>query len=339
MKTDRKLEILALICDEYIRTGEPIGSKAIAEKLDISSATVRNDFVGLTELGYLEQPHTSAGRVPTHQGFRLYINQLLRPKPLTAKEKKTIDDRLKQVNFAGQADLETALEVLSDVTGLAAVGEMNGQNFSVITKAEVIPAGHRMYVLLVVTSGGDAKNKVCRLEFDITDEQLSAFAEIVRHEIVGKDAAELDDETISKIALSLTGYMASLSPLLYAVRDIGGEFVNRSAKLSGETKLLAFPGVDGGELVNFVRHTDAIKGILENAFDNVNVLFGSEGDTFTVTNSSMLTRKYKGAALGVIGPMRIDYAKAIAYMDYFSKSIERMISDNMERNDDEQEEK
>ena len=150
----RKLDILKLVVDRYIRTGEPVGSKAIADALEysVSSATIRNDMAALEQLGYLEQPHTSAGRIPSYRGYRYYI-----------------------ANLMTRELISNATDLLAQITDCAIVSTTNRMDFSVITRIEVIPAGRRLYALLMITSGGAVENRVCRLEFDLTDEQVAFF--------------------------------------------------------------------------------------------------------------------------------------------------------------------
>ena len=178
---DRKLLVLSTIVNEYIRTGEPVGSKTIIanSKINVSSATVRNDMAALEKLGLLEQPHTSAGRIPTYLGYRLYIERLMHPHVLSAKEKREIDEQLTQNGITAENVVDNAVQVLSDLTQLTVVNSNNMPHFSVITRVEVIPAGRRLYALLIITSTGAIKNKICRLEFDLTNEQLGFFAEFV----------------------------------------------------------------------------------------------------------------------------------------------------------------
>ena len=171
----RKRAILQIVVDEYIRVGDPVGSKLVQQKLEIdgtsvSSATVRNDMAALEKQGYLEQPHTSAGRVPTYQGYRYYIDELMQPQQITDEERDLIDSMIGRDSCTADAVIENAVSVLSDLTGLTAVNTGTLPQISVITKVEVIPAGHKVYALLMITSMGSVKNKMCRLEFDIGDD-------------------------------------------------------------------------------------------------------------------------------------------------------------------------
>ncbi|MBC5788364.1 MULTISPECIES: heat-inducible transcriptional repressor HrcA [Clostridiaceae] len=333
---DRRLKILQIVVDSYIRTGEPIGSKTVAALMnnEVSSATIRNDMAMLERLGFLEQPHTSAGRIPTYLGYRIYINKLMRPSGLSEEEKHRIDTMLQREKTSPHAVVENALEALAEVTGCAAVNTSNLPKFSVITKVEVVPAGRKLYALLMITSTGEIKNKICRLEFDLNQEQLSFFENLVKHELLGKNVEQLTPVTMQNMAVALGSYMLSLSPLLYAIYELSDEISRQQVEMKGERNLLRCRDFDAGELIHFINTKNEIGKILSSAFDGINVVFGKETDTFTITNSSLILSKYGSdhpmGSFGVIGPIRLDYSKIIPYMEYFSESVSRIIDNMME---------
>lgn len=334
---ERKLSILAAVVNEYIKTGEPVGSKTIllTSGMNVSSATVRNDMAALEKMGFLEQPHTSAGRIPTYYGYRMYIEKLMRPHPLSSSEKREIDKRLLAGGATAESVLENAAELLSDATGLAVVNADNLLQFSVITRVEVVPAGRKLYALLMITSTGSVKNKLCRLEFELSAEQMQFFARFVNEHLNGINVEKLTPAMLQNMAIALGGYMISLSPLLYAVYELGEEFVRSNVHVRGEQKLLNAAGIDSGEIIRFISGRQELSKLLIGAMSGLQVLFGKEDDVFAVTNSSMILTPYQvgqeqGGSMGVIGPLRLDYETVIPYMQYFSESVTRLLSDMIE---------
>ena len=154
---ERKLKVLRAVVDEYITTGEPVGSKALMKYINASSATIRNEVAELEKQGYLEQPHTSAGRVPTYIGYRLYIDSLLTTSPLTDEEVSMLDEYFPDDVTSEEDLVNAATMALAELTNCAAVVSNQAPRFSVISKVEVIPTGKRLYVLLMVTSSGTIK--------------------------------------------------------------------------------------------------------------------------------------------------------------------------------------
>ena len=329
---DRKRRILTAVIDSYIVTGEPVGSKAIAALPDIrvSPATIRNDMAVLEQLGYLEQPHTSAGRIPTYSGYRLYIDELMSAKALSDEEKQMLDDCLDVEVPTADALIESASKALAELTHCATVVKNVAPKFSVITKVEVIPTGRRMYVLLMVTSSGNIKNKVCRLECDLTNEQMEFFSRYMAENLQGVSIDELDESIIEKLVAAMGTYMVTLAPLLQGVCELAEGFRDNEIKVQGEKNLLARQDIDTEQIVRFIENrNEAIKNMLDDSFGDLQVVFGEDGG-FIIENSSMIVSKIKkdgrtAGSLGVIGPMRLDYAKVIPYIEYLTERITNLI--------------
>jgi heat-inducible transcriptional repressor len=338
---ERSHKILEAIIDEYIRTGEPVGSKLLTEKLNfsVSSATVRNEMASLEQLGYLDHPHTSAGRIPTVKGYRLYIERLVPENQtlLSDEDKRVIDSALENARRRDDTDdaiIESASRALAELTKCAVVSTSNTGRFSVITKVEVIPTGKRMYVLLLITSGGGIKNRVCRLSFDLTHEQLDFFTGFVNENIAGLNLESVSEEFIERMGEALGSYMISLSPLLKVVADLSGEMAESRVNFEGESNLIAFEDFQKNEVLSILQNRNAFTELLDNAFSGINVLFGDEerGDTFTVSNSGLIAGSFlkhgkTAGSFGVIGPMRLDYKKLIPFIEYFAVRVTGLLSE------------
>ncbi len=337
MLDERKRRILAAVVDAYIVTGEPVGSKTIAALPDIrvSPATIRNDMAVLEQLGYLEQPHTSAGRIPTYSGYRLYIDELMCEKALSDEEKRLLDESLDVEAPTADALIESASKALAELTHCAAVVKNVAPKFSVITKVEVIPTGRRMYVLLMVTSSGNIKNKVCRLEFDLTDEQMEFFTKYMSENLRGVSVEDFDDKELERLVSAMGAYMVTLAPLLKGVLELAENFRENEILVQGEKNLLARRDVSSEQIVRFIENkNEALKFLLDDSFGDLQVMFGEDGG-FVIENSSMIISKIKqdgktAGSLGLIGPLRLDYAKVIPYIEYLTDRITNIISEDDE---------
>lgn len=329
---ERKWQVLTAVVDEYIKTGEPVGSKVVLQQLSIkvSSATVRNDMSALEQSGFLEQPHTSAGRVPTYLGYRYYIENLMAVPQLTKEEKQLIDEKLRNNDFTPDSIVENAVNVLSELTELTVVSKNTLPQFSMITHVEIIPAGRRLYALLIITSSGTIKNKICRIEFDITNEQLVYFGEFISENLTGMNLDDLTPDMLSNLATALGGYMMTLSPLLNALYSLSEEMTQVDIHLQGEQKLIT-SGVNASEVVDFIAKKNELDILLSSAFDGISVVFGKENESFTITNTSMILSPYSLnnenlGSLGVIGPIRLDYSKVFSHIDYVTKSMTDLLA-------------
>ncbi len=330
---ERKLKILAAIVDEYVRTGEPVGSKAISklEHINVSAATIRNDMAALEQMGYLEQPHTSAGRVPTFMGYRLYIDELMTLPELPDSEKERLDEMLGSKDTPEELLIQNAAAALTELTHCAAVVTNSAPRFSVISKVEVIPTGKRLYVILLITSNGSIKNKACRLEFDLSHEQLEFFTHYIEENLNGVSVEELSEEMFDKMVAAVSAYMISLSPLVKGISELSEDLRQQELTLKGGEKLLSRDDLDKMEVVKFIENKKGLSDLLEGAFSGIQVKFGSENDSFAIGNSSLIVSKYRkggkeAGSLGVIGPMRVDYKKIIPYVDYLTQKISYLMS-------------
>lgn len=333
---ERKLKILAAVVDEYIRTGEPVGSKVISQIPDIkvSSATIRNDMSALEQAGYLEQPHTSAGRIPTFAGYRLYIDKFVTSSELPIEERQRLDNMLEENEaFTEETIIQNAVTALAELTKCTAVAANSSPKFSVISKVEVIPTGKRLYVILLITSNGSIKNKACRLEFDLNHEQLDFFAHYIEENLHGVSIEEMSEDMFDKMVSALGAYMVTLSPLVKGIYELSTDLKQDAITFSGEENLFSCNDLDKMEVVRFIEHKNEITDMLDDTFNGIQIKFGHENDDFVIGNSSMIVSKYKkgsktAGSLGIIGPMRIDYAKIIPYVEYFTQKLTLLMSED-----------
>ena len=294
----RKKNVLLAVVEAYIQTGEPVGSKMISQlpQIHVSAATVRNDMAVLEELGYLEQPHTSAGRVPTYSGYRFYIDEVVEQGSLPDAERKRLDAMLgDESQLTEDLLIQSATTALSEVTKCATVVSDFAPKYSVISKVEVIPTGKRLYV---------------------------------------------SEERMEQMITAVSAYMMALSPLVQGVCEMSRDLQKNKVYVSGEQNLLSCQDLNQAEVVQFISHKNELRGLLDDSFKGVKVVFGEEGDRFVIGNSSMIVSKYqKGeqavGSLGIIGPMRLDYAKIIPYIEYFTEKLSHLISEEDDEADNE----
>lgn len=332
----RKRRILSAVVDLYIRTGEPVGSKTISQLPDIhvSAATVRNDMAVLEELGYLEQPHTSAGRVPTFNGYRMYIEEISAEGTLPQEERDRLDEMLgDESQLTEDLILQSATTALSQITKCATVVSNFAPKYSVISKVDVIPTGKRMYVVLLITSDGKIKNRACRLQFDLTHEHMDFFKHFMEENLEGVSVSDLSEEKLEQMITAMGTYMMTLSPLVQSICEMSKDLQQNELYMTGEQNLFSCDDLDKAEVAKFMMHKQELSGLLDDSFQGIKVMFGEEGNDFVIGNSSMIVSKYQkgdhtAGSLGVIGPMRLNYAKVIPYIEYFTEKISHLISED-----------
>lgn len=337
---ERKLKVLSALIEAYINTGEPVGSKALQEALDraVSSATIRNDMAELSELGLLEQPHTSAGRVPSPRGYRLYIDKLMSHAPVTKEERRFIDTMLEEHADDPERLLENASLALAQLTRFAALSTTPESETAVILKCELIAAGRRLAILLLVTSAGMMKSKLFKTDTDITPELCERFRRVTAEHVCGVPLSDICLPFVQTLAASLGEHAFTMTPLLIGLYETASEAAQAQVRLEGQANLLIHPEFDGEHvrrLMEFLAKRKELAELLHQYHGGVNVVLGSESPTPELSGSSVVIARYRlgsreGGTIGVIGPSRMNYSKIIPSLEYFALRLGNLLSEDLD---------
>lgn len=344
--TERKKRLLAAIVEKYISTGEPVGSKSLVESLrpGVSSATIRSEMADLAAMGYLEQPHTSAGRIPTGEGYRYYVDHLMGKFDLSDNEKRMIGSKLGSVSSETKSVLQKAGDILAELTNCAAVSTTPSDQEAVIRRVELVPIGTKTAMVVMLTSSGILKSRVCRTDFEITLAVTETFYNIVQQEFIGRPAAELSIARIQTLALSLGDKALAMTPLLVTLSDLAALTERTELLLEGQSNLLNHREFRSNayELMEFLRRAEPLSSVFRSYSaasggreGMPSVLIGRENLFRELQNSSVIFGKYKVGgrecgALGIIGPTRLDYARLIPSLKFLTEIVGSILSDNIE---------
>ncbi len=332
----RKQQIVSAIVAAYIQTGEPIGSKALVEALEqaVSSATIRNDMAELAAAGFLEQPHTSAGRIPTVKAFRLYIDRLMSYCPLSEKSKQEVDDVLSSV--AGDPDrlMAEASELLAQSTGVAAVAATPDQKEVCIRRIEVLETGARTAAVLLMTDNGGVRSRVCRLNAECDAEVLGHLAELLNREFGQCALSAVTTAKVQALFARLGACAFDYAPIITGFVDLVGDMAQSAVRLSGEWNLLQYPDYPldrARSLIGFLSQREMLSRMLTAHPQGVRVVLGSESLRPELDGSCIIMTRCvfgddRSASLGLVGPVRMDYARAIPRLQYVAQSVGRLLS-------------
>ncbi|MCL2057293.1 MAG: heat-inducible transcriptional repressor HrcA [Oscillospiraceae bacterium] len=335
----RQSKILAAIVESYIRTGEPVGSKYLSQSLDIrvSPATIRSDMAALFELGYLEQPHTSAGRVPSHQGYREYIDSLMTCRPLSQEERDEIDSLFNVKNPDPDKLLEDAADALSDYTGCAGVTSSISSKDVTVKRIDLIAAGINTVVILLIASNGVIKNKVCRVDFAITAELVEFFTKFANSRLGGRSIEAVSATYISSVSVILGEYSRIFTPILVGIFELCKEFSDGQYYIGGGTKLLEYDelGRVARDLLIMLNNRERLHRLFGGGDSDFKILIGKENPTMELAGSSLVVTSYsigggKAGTVGLIGPVRLDYAKVIPHLEYFADTLGKLLSETLD---------
>ena len=336
--TERKKKVLRSIVEEYIRTAEPVGSKAIAALPDMkySSATIRNEMAELTTMGYLEQPHTSAGRVPSAAGYRLYVDELMLGYRLSMDETKSINAALEEKMQRVDRMVEKVARLVSQATDLPAISMASRQNTGTVKRYELILAGQGSFILVVMLSTDEVVNKLIKLPLNVGETELKLLSALLNATMTGITPEEFTPELMERVMRS-ADTAASLVPVIVEfTADTLRRQGSTNMAVAGQMRLLGHPeyrDVDKAQRVLTTLDEDALSNlpaVMQNA-NGTKVLVGPENVAQELKDTSVVMTKFDigdgmQGMIGVVGPTRMDYAKVTARLSYFAESLSKMFS-------------
>ena len=336
--SERKKKVLRSVVDLYIRTAEPVGSKAITELPDMkySSATIRNEMAELTTLGYLEQPHTSAGRIPSAAGYRLYVDELMADYRLSIDETKSITTSLEEKMQQVDKMVERVAKLVSQATDLPAISMASRPRSATVSRFDLILAGQGSVILVMMLSTDEVVNKLIKLPVNLNETDLKLLSAVLNAAMTGITAEEMTAELLDKL-MSAAGAAAALVPVIV---DFAADTLRRQGStnmaIAGQARLLGLPeyrDVDKAQKVLSSIDEDALSGlpaVMMNE-NGTKVLVGPENVADELKDTSVVMTKFDigdglQGMIGVVGPTRMDYAKVTARLSYFAESLSKMFA-------------
>ena len=331
--TARKKQILKVVTERYIDAAEPVGSKFIAQAMggNLSSATIRNELADLTELGYLEQPHTSAGRIPSPKGYRLYVNELMERRSVSDQEAAAISQALGGRMRELDSVIAQAGQLVSSIVSYPAYAAAVGKGGVTIRRFDLLPVDTGSFIAVVMTADSRVKSRLLRTDLPVEAEQLSALANLLNTHFT-----ETGPEGMGEKLMALTGQLPPelFMPLSLAV-EYAGEVMDRSARnqvfTTGQTQLLLQPEFqDPGRANELMRLLTDQKAELPVLDENtpMQILIGPENVNEALKDASVVASYDIGenmrGLIGVVGPTRMDYAAVAARLSYFAESLTKM---------------
>ncbi len=332
---ERKKLILKAIVDAHIANGEPVGSKFLTQNKQIacSSATIRNEMAELEEMGYLEQPHTSAGRVPSEAGYRFYVDQLLDLYHLTEQEIRTLREGLRQKQQELDGIMQTAVTLAARLTNYTALSLRPRQPRVTVQRFEIMRIDDHTAVLIMLI-GSIVKTKYIRSTSPISLDATVRLAAALNLKLTGITAAEITLPLMMEMERMMGEYDYLVAPVVKSVCEVISLFDGGELRFEGIDRLLAYPDYyDLGRLREllalFEKKEDLLEVLSEEAQhddDRLQIYIGSENLVKVMDNSTLIfqTIRQNGkpvGAIGIIGPTRMDYRKVIATVSSLSSGI------------------
>jgi len=328
----RKKQILRSIIEAHISLGEPVGSKYLVTSAEIpfSSATIRNEMAELEALGYLEQPHTSSGRIPTKLGYRFYVDSLMENYKLTASEIITLNNMLK--NKIGELDtiLQSASKLVAALTNYPTVSLKARSDENLVSRFSHMLLGENDFLLVMRLLDGSVKSKHIKTEFSLDNVILDSLIEVLNTYVANVNPEEITLPMMMQLEKRLgdAGKLVELAIKAVYETTVGSD--DASVRFEGVGKLLEYPEFSDVEkmktVLKMIEDKDGIISIMrEGDADKVNVVIGEDDDKLA-EHSAFIFRKLVVdgkvvGAIGVFGPSRMDYSKVVSTVEYLSEQI------------------
>ena len=344
--SERQRLILALIIRDYIETAQPVGSARLVEhyKMDLSTATIRNEMAALTELGYLRQPHTSAGRVPTEEGYRYFVTHMVYQTDLPEPARHTISHQFHQARQDVEQWMPLAASILAHQSKAASLVTAPHAERSRYKHLELISTQGRQVLMVLVMTGGEVSQQLLTLAEPVPQERLSAAANTMNGICTSRTTEEIAALPVRADALE-----KDILTLILAEMNRGEQRLSGEIYLDGLTNVLSEPEfLESGDARNAIRlfeERSLLKDLLARAMPNgvggVQVLIGGEGKWEELRQCSVVLARYGipgqvTGMLGVFGPMRMAYSRTIPTVRFMADLLSGLVSETISGEENEQ---
>ena len=324
----RQKELLKEIVEEYVKSARPVGSKSLCKKFKCSSATIRNDMAELENLGYLEKTHISSGRIPSEEGYRYYVDNLMEPKKISGEDMLKLQTIFNNKELELSDAISKSLEIISDITNYTSVvlGKQSSDNK--LQKVEVVPISSRQLIAIVITDTGHVENKNVILEENIPAEEISKTTELLNKMLVGTPIDDVPSKLEYEIKPIIRNYIQNYEVVYNAFYNALSNFTSeRDVRFTGKANILKQPEFntvdDVKNIISKFESKDMVSKI-EETDDEVKVYIGSESeidDNVTVVKTKYKAKGKEGT-IAIIGPKRMEYERVINMLEFLKEHIE-----------------
>ena len=324
----RQENILEIIIREYVKEITPVGSKQICDELNCSSATVRNEMKVLEDLGYLEKTHISSGRIPSEEGYRYYVDHLMKPKEMTGEDMLKLQTIFSNNQLELSDCLKKSLEIISDLTDYTTVVLGSSSNQNKLKKVEVLPLEEDELVAIIITDKGHIEHKKIKVS-GVPLKDIAKTVELINKLIVGTPIDEVREKLEFEVKPIIDQYVKQHEAIYNAFYDVFSDFAIKSnAEFVGRTNILDQPEFSNVEKVKKIFDKLDDKDLLssiEEKDNDINIYIGKESQVDE--DVTVIKTKYKNGndegVIAIIGPKRMEYSKVVSLLDYIKKNIDK----------------
>jgi heat-inducible transcriptional repressor len=335
--TDRQLLILQVIVDDFIRSAQPVGSRSLSKKEDISfsSATIRNEMADLEELGYIEKTHTSSGRVPSEKGYRYYVDHLLSPQALNQQDVSIIQSIFAEKIYEFEKIIQRSAKILSELTNYTSIVLGPAASINKLKRIQIIPLNKETAVAIFVTDTGHVENRTFSLPASIDVSDLEKTVNILNDRLAGVPLEDLNDKIYKEVAMLLRQHIHNYDLMLHTVADSLKMPVTEKLFFGGKTNMLSQPEFHDiskiRTLLTMIDQEEWIYNLIRKDSAGIHVKIGTENNISAMDNCSLITATYsvgveKLGTIAILGPTRMEYSRVIGLLQLLSNDLTAVLT-------------
>ncbi|MGG1400488.1 heat-inducible transcriptional repressor HrcA [Bacillus salipaludis] len=337
MLTDRQLLILKVIVDDFIRSAQPVGSRSLSKKEEISfsSATIRNEMADLEDLGFLEKTHTSSGRVPSEKGYRYYVDHLLSPQKLNQHDVSIIQSLFAERIFEFEKIIQKSAKILSELTNYTSIVLGPAASINKLRKIQIIPLNKETAVAIFVTDTGHVENRTFYLPPSVDASDLEKTVNILNERLTNVPLEELTGKIYKEVALLLKQHIHNYDFMMKTITESLKMPVYEKLFLGGKTNMLSQPEFHDLSkirgLLTMIDQEDWLYNLIRKESEGLNVKIGRENEISAMENCSLITATYSVGAeklgtIAILGPTRMEYSRVISLLQLLSKDLSSVLT-------------
>lgn len=335
--SDRQLLILQVIVDDFIRSAQPVGSRSLSKKeqISFSSATIRNEMADLEELGFIEKTHTSSGRVPSEKGYRYYVDHLLSPQVLNQQDISIIHSIFAERIFEFEKIIQKSARILSDLTNYTSIVLGPAVSINKLKKIQIIPLNEESAVAIFVTDKGYVENRIFHLPATIDVSDLEKTVNILNERLAGVNLEQLNDKIYKEVAALLKQHIHNYDFILHTITDSLKMQVNEKLFFGGKMNILSQPEFHDlskiRSLLKMIEREEWVYNLIREDSAGIHVKIGRENKNSVMENCSLITATYsvgteKLGTIAILGPTRMEYSRVISLLQFLSKDLTTVLS-------------
>ena len=335
--TDRQLLILQVIIDDFISSAQPVGSRSLSKKENItfSSATIRNEMADLEDSGYLEKTHSSSGRVPSEKGYRFYVDHLLSPQKLKQSDLMEINALFAEKIYELENIVQKSAKILSDLTNYTTIVLGPAVKENKLKKIQIVPLNKHTAIAIIVTDSGHVENRMFHLPETVDAAEIEKLVNILNERLTGVSIDKLHNNIYKEVASLLKQHISHYEYFLSSLSETVKFPNNQKLFFGGKTNILSQPEFHDiakiRNLLNMIEKEDGIPDLIRNNTADISIKIGRENNNIAMENCSIISASYSIGdenigSIAILGPTRMEYSRVVSLLNILSHDLTKVLT-------------